>query len=208
MHLTFGEQGLAMMVVLFVTSNFIMFTFGTRFVRGDMNWSEAILNPMVLATLAGTTCGVLKVTLPPWLVPALKMLGEIGTVDRIPEFIKRSRVPPVLRNGLPAEVAALHNSVLGADNSFTGLVTNTQPNLFTPLLAELKYQAPSPSSATGRWKSRPFHLRCPVRPSLSFRLRLIVAAACTARHGPTRCSPSKRLPYRVSMASFIVLNCA
>ena len=63
-YLTFGEQGLAMMVVLFVTSNFLMFTFGMRFVRGDMNWTEAILNPMVLATIAGTICGVLKVTFP------------------------------------------------------------------------------------------------------------------------------------------------
>lgn len=77
-YLTFGEQGLAMMVVLFVTSNFLMFTFGTRFVRGDMNWSEAILNPMVLATVAGTICGVLKVTFPAWLVPALKMLGDVS----------------------------------------------------------------------------------------------------------------------------------
>ncbi len=77
-YLTFGEQGLAMMVVLFVTSNFLMFTFGTRFVRGDMNWSEAILNPMVLATIAGTTCGVLKVSFPAWLVPALKMLGDVS----------------------------------------------------------------------------------------------------------------------------------
>ena len=77
-YLTFGDQGLAMMVVLFVTSNFIMFTFGTRFVRGDMNWSEAILNPMVLATIAGTTCGVLKLSFPAWLVPALKMLGDVS----------------------------------------------------------------------------------------------------------------------------------
>jgi hypothetical protein len=77
-YLTFGEQGLAMMVVLFVTSNFLMFTFGMRFVRGDMNWTEAILNPMVLATIAGTICGVLKVTFPAWLVPALKMLGDVS----------------------------------------------------------------------------------------------------------------------------------
>ena len=71
-YLSFGEAGLAMMVVLFVTSNFVMFTFGTRLVRGDMNWSEAVLNPMVLATVLGTACGVAKVSFPAWFAPGLK----------------------------------------------------------------------------------------------------------------------------------------
>ena len=38
--------GLSMMVVLFVTSNFIMFTYGMRLIRGSVNLGEAIANPM------------------------------------------------------------------------------------------------------------------------------------------------------------------
>lgn len=34
-YLTFGDDGLRTMVVLFITSNLLMFTIGTRYVRGS-----------------------------------------------------------------------------------------------------------------------------------------------------------------------------
>jgi malate permease and related proteins len=49
-----------------------------RLVRGSVNLAEAILNPMVMATVAGTICGVLKVSFPGWLSPALKMLADVS----------------------------------------------------------------------------------------------------------------------------------
>jgi predicted permease len=77
-YLSFGERGLAMMVVLFVTSNFIMFTLGMRLVRGSVRWREALANPMVVATVAGTLCGAAQVTFPGWLTPALKMVADVS----------------------------------------------------------------------------------------------------------------------------------
>jgi predicted permease len=43
-----------------------------------MKWREAILNPMVMATLLGTTCGVAKVAFPAWMSHALKMLADVS----------------------------------------------------------------------------------------------------------------------------------
>jgi predicted permease len=54
-----GQQGLSMMVILFTTSNLLHFTLGTWIVRHKVGWHDVLLNPMVVATVAGATAGLL-----------------------------------------------------------------------------------------------------------------------------------------------------
>lgn len=76
-YLAFGAEGLQVMVVLFVTSNLLMFTVGTRLVRGRVAWGEALANPMVLATVAGALLGATRVEIPAMVAPALRMLADL-----------------------------------------------------------------------------------------------------------------------------------
>ena len=77
-YLAFGDDGLRTMVVLFVTSNLLMFTFGTRFVRGSVPWRELLRDPMIVATVLGLAIGILKVPLPAWLTPAMRMVADLA----------------------------------------------------------------------------------------------------------------------------------
>lgn len=77
-YLAFGDAGLRIMVVLFVTSNLLMFTLGTRLVRGRVAWAEALANPMVLATVAGAALGAARVEIPALVAPALRMLADLS----------------------------------------------------------------------------------------------------------------------------------
>ena len=73
-----GQQGLSMMVVLFATSNLLHFTFGTWIVRREVAWHDVVLNPMVIATVAGIAAGLLHPALPQWLEISLKMIADIA----------------------------------------------------------------------------------------------------------------------------------
>lgn len=77
-YLAFGDAGLRTMVVLFATSNLLMFTFGTRFVRGSFGLRQTLRDPMVLATFVGAAIGIARWPLPDWLTPALRMLADLS----------------------------------------------------------------------------------------------------------------------------------
>jgi malate permease and related proteins len=73
-----GQQGLSMMVILFTTSNLLHFTLGTWIVRHQVSWHDVLLNPMVVATVAGVAAGLLHPVLPQWIDISLKMIGDIA----------------------------------------------------------------------------------------------------------------------------------
>ena len=73
-----GQQGLSMMVVLFATSNLLHFTIGTWIVRREVAWHDVLLNPMVVATVAGIAAGLLHPSIPQWVEIALKMTADIA----------------------------------------------------------------------------------------------------------------------------------
>ncbi len=73
-----GQQGLSMMVFLFVTSNLLHFTLGLWIIRRKISWYDVVLNPVVVATVAGTTAGLLHLVIPPWIGVSLKMIGDIA----------------------------------------------------------------------------------------------------------------------------------
>ena len=77
-YLAFGNAGLRTMVVLFSTSNLLMFTLGARLVRGRLDWRELARDPMVLATFAGVAIGIAGWRLPAWLEPAIRMLADLS----------------------------------------------------------------------------------------------------------------------------------
>lgn len=73
-----GQQGLGMMVILFTTSNLLHFTVGTWIVRHKVSWHDVLLNPMVIATVAGAAAGLLHFVIPQWIDVSLKMIGDIA----------------------------------------------------------------------------------------------------------------------------------
>jgi malate permease and related proteins len=73
-----GQQGLGMMVILFTTSNLLQFTLGTWIVRRKVAWHDVLLNPMVIATVAGAAAGLLHPVIPQWMGISLKMIGDIA----------------------------------------------------------------------------------------------------------------------------------
>jgi predicted permease len=73
-----GQQGLGMMTMLFTTSNLLQFTVGTYIIRQKVSWHDALINPMVIATVLGVTAGLVHPTLPQWVDITLKMLGDVA----------------------------------------------------------------------------------------------------------------------------------
>lgn len=77
-HLAFGDDGLALMVVLMVVENTLQFTFGL-WVLGERVSPQALArNPMIIATAAGMICMVLGWQAPAMIEPGIKMLGEVS----------------------------------------------------------------------------------------------------------------------------------
>src|SRR5450759_2364137 len=70
-----GQQGLGMMVILFATSNLLHFTLGTWIVRHKVAWHDVLLNPMVVATVAGAAAGLLHPAMPQWIEISLKTVS-------------------------------------------------------------------------------------------------------------------------------------
>ncbi|WP_423821501.1 AEC family transporter [Salinisphaera sp. SPP-AMP-43] len=77
-HLAFGNEGLALMVVLMVVENTLQFTFGL-WVLGERVSPQALArNPMLVATAAGLICMTMDWHAPQMILPAIKMLGEVS----------------------------------------------------------------------------------------------------------------------------------
>lgn len=73
-----AQQGLSMMVILFTTSNLLHFTLGTWIIRHKVSWHDVLLNPMVVATVAGAIFGLVHPPVPQWIEISLKMIGDIA----------------------------------------------------------------------------------------------------------------------------------
>ncbi|RJS91357.1 AEC family transporter [Salinisphaera sp. Q1T1-3] len=77
-HLAFGNQGLALMVVLMVVENTLQFTVGLWLLGERMSPRRLASNPMILATVAGLACMAFDWHAPAMIAPAIKMLGEVS----------------------------------------------------------------------------------------------------------------------------------
>ena len=76
--LTFGEQALAPMVVLFIVSNLLHFSLGVWLLDRRARLSHLWRVPTVLAAVAGLAVGAAGWTVWPPLLTTLKMLGDIS----------------------------------------------------------------------------------------------------------------------------------
>ncbi|MDK2797968.1 MAG: malate permease [Tepidiphilus sp.] len=76
--LTFGEQALAPMVVLFIVSNLLHFSLGVWLLDRRARLSHLWRVPSVLAAVAGLAVGAAGSTVWPPLLTTLKMLGDIS----------------------------------------------------------------------------------------------------------------------------------
>ena len=76
--LTFGEQALAPMVVLFIVSNLLHFSLGVWLLDRRARLSRLWRVPSVLAAVAGLAVGAAGWTVWPPLLTTLKMLGDIS----------------------------------------------------------------------------------------------------------------------------------
>ena len=76
--LAFGDAALAPMVVLFVLSNLLHFSFGAWLLDPRSSWLQAWQSPPVLATFAGLAVGLSGIELWPPLLTAIRMVGDIS----------------------------------------------------------------------------------------------------------------------------------
>ena len=75
--LAFGESALAAAMVLFLCSNCLHFTLGTRLVGGKISWLQLLLMPINLATIIGITLSFTQIQLPEAVALPIRMLSEI-----------------------------------------------------------------------------------------------------------------------------------
>ena len=75
--LAFGESALPAAMVLFLCSNCLHFTLGTRLVGGKISWLALLLMPINLATIVGIGLSLAKIQLPEVLSLPINMLSEI-----------------------------------------------------------------------------------------------------------------------------------
>ncbi len=78
MLLAFGEAALPAAIILFVLSNFLHFLLGQQLITQQWSVAKVILNPMILATLAGVLVSVLGIPLAETLRVPIHMVGQIA----------------------------------------------------------------------------------------------------------------------------------
>lgn len=76
--LAFGESALPAAMVLFLCSNCLHFTLGTRLVGGKISWLQLLLMPINLATIIGITLSHLAFQLPVAIALPVEMLAEVS----------------------------------------------------------------------------------------------------------------------------------
>ena len=76
--LAFGERWLPAAVALFVTSNLLHFTLGTRLVRRQADLRGLLRSPVVIATAAGALLSALVWRPPDWIALPLRMVGDVA----------------------------------------------------------------------------------------------------------------------------------
>lgn len=76
--LAFGEQGLALAVVLFVVSMTLHFSFGVFVLRGRAELAPLLYNPILLATLAGLWAHFGGWRAPELIRPGIEMLADVS----------------------------------------------------------------------------------------------------------------------------------
>lgn len=76
--LAFGDVGLAAAVAMFLVSNTLHFSLGAYIVSGQASVKRILLNPMIVATLAGLVWSLFKLPFPETIQVPMKMLGDIS----------------------------------------------------------------------------------------------------------------------------------
>lgn len=74
----YGEQGLALAMVVFAVMAILSFTVGIYMVAGVGRPSEALKQPLVYASILGGLFAVMDWDLPEWLMSALGLAGQIA----------------------------------------------------------------------------------------------------------------------------------
>lgn len=76
--LTFGEEYLPAILILFILENILHFSVGIWLLSPKKRSLSFLKQPIIIASLIGISLSVLKISLPPWLVTGLSMLGDVA----------------------------------------------------------------------------------------------------------------------------------
>lgn len=76
--LAFGHAGFSAFVVPFAISNLLHFTLGSYFFNKQMRLGALARNPIVIASVLGVGCGLMRLPMPDWLMFAAKLLGNVS----------------------------------------------------------------------------------------------------------------------------------
>lgn len=76
--LTFGEAYLPAILILFILENILHFSVGIWLLSPKKRSLSFLKQPIIIASLLGISLSVLQISLPPWLVTGLSMLGDVA----------------------------------------------------------------------------------------------------------------------------------
>ena len=76
--LTFGEEYLPAILILFILENILHFSVGIWLLSPKKRSLSFLKQPIIIASLIGISLSVLKISLPPWLVTGLSLLGDVA----------------------------------------------------------------------------------------------------------------------------------
>ncbi len=75
--LAFGDAGLEGAIVLFLVSNTLHFTLGAWLFGGIVSWRGLLINPVILATIAGLMVNFMRIEVPGFVQQPISMMGQI-----------------------------------------------------------------------------------------------------------------------------------
>jgi predicted permease len=76
--LTFGEDALPAILMMFIVENTLHFSVGVWILRPQAHVLSFLKQPMMLATIGGITLSLMHAQLPTWLVTSFELLGDIA----------------------------------------------------------------------------------------------------------------------------------
>ncbi|MEM7507579.1 MAG: AEC family transporter [Pseudomonadota bacterium] len=132
----FGEEGLALAMVLFAIAAVVQFTVGLRVIAGPGQMGAVLRQPMVYAALAGAVVAVMDWQVPLVLLNTLSLAGQITIPIMLITLGVSIAQLEVRETGRAALVSVLRALVLGGAALAVGLAMGLGPVAFGVLVLQ------------------------------------------------------------------------
>lgn len=132
----FGEQGLALAMVLFAIAAVVQFTVGLRVIAGPGQMGAVLRQPMVYAALAGAMVAVMDWPVPQTLLNTVALAGQITIPIMLITLGVSIAQLEVRETGRAALITLMRMAVLGGSALVVGLAMDLEPVAFGVLILQ------------------------------------------------------------------------